>query len=140
MMNDTTQAHGCAAVQGRLTALLDNELVKDDTAAVQAHLAECAACRQEWESLAATRALAARWPEEDVMDLWPALQAQIVPTLWEEAVAELRVLRAETQTLREEIAQLRRALATRPAPVTERSTPLDLPYVPRVSRSRFQIV
>lgn len=139
-MIDTTEVRACQDVQGRLTALLDNELAADETTAVRAHLADCPSCRQEWESLTATKDLAAQWPEEDQPDLWPALQAQAASDSLASVMTELRALRSETQALRREVAQLRQDSITRPAPTAGRSTPLDLPYVPKVSRSLFQIV
>ena len=123
----------CANARGRLTALRDEELAGDEAVEVRAHLAECASCQQEWEGLTAAQNLAAQWTVGDTPDLWPALREQIAPTPWEEVLAELRLLRAE-------VAGLRRELAARPAPIARRSTPLDLPYVPKVSRSQFQLV
>lgn len=49
--------YACARVDGRLSALLDDALGAREQAAVTAHVAGCASCRTELESLRVTRAL-----------------------------------------------------------------------------------
>ncbi len=41
----------CGDIRTKLSALLDNELSKDETTDVQNHLQTCEACRQQWQSL-----------------------------------------------------------------------------------------
>jgi len=51
----------CGRIQSELPSLLYDECAPDARAAVEAHLAGCAACREEWEALRDTRALLSRW-------------------------------------------------------------------------------
>jgi anti-sigma factor RsiW len=64
----------------RLSEYLDGDLGDSETAALEAHLATCAACRGTLESL---RAVAARtrvpFAEPPARDLWPGIEARLAP-------------------------------------------------------------
>lgn len=63
--------------------LLDGELGPEEQAAAEAHLAGCAACAGELESLAALFAeLGALPPEQPPVDLRPLVLARVAPPPW----------------------------------------------------------
>jgi len=80
----------CRAVRGELTAWCDGELSRRRAEQVEQHLAECAACSAEAESLSA----AVRW------------QRRALPRVTAMAVHDVRALQV----------RLRRALAAEPEP------------------------
>lgn len=59
-----------------LSAYLDGELLPRESAAVQEHLLECAACREAYEQLRATKALLGELPVADPpAEFWAAVRA-----------------------------------------------------------------
>jgi anti-sigma factor RsiW len=63
-----------------LSPYLDGELLAAESRAVQEHLLECAACRQEYERLRATRALLSELPvAEPPAEFWAAVRAPRAP-------------------------------------------------------------
>ncbi|NIA12738.1 MAG: hypothetical protein GWP08_01565 [Nitrospiraceae bacterium] len=69
----------CAQAGPLLDDYVDGELTADDTAAVQAHIESCAACRQTEAELRALRARTAELPDaiEPPRDLWKSIAQRI---------------------------------------------------------------
>jgi anti-sigma factor RsiW len=62
-----------------LSAYLDGELAPAERRAIEAHLAVCAACREELDALAQVKRLLGRLPEvEPPAGLWASLRARAV--------------------------------------------------------------
>jgi len=51
----------CEEIQNRLTALLDNELALAERLKIEAHLAECKRCTEEFQRLSQTLSLVDQW-------------------------------------------------------------------------------
>lgn len=67
-----------ARVQRQLSAYLDSELAPGEADEIRAHLAGCAACREELSRLQQVKALLGRLPERPVPEeLWPAIHRRI---------------------------------------------------------------
>ncbi|HEY3248095.1 MAG TPA: zf-HC2 domain-containing protein [bacterium] len=70
-----------ARAERMLSALLDNELTADDSAAVRAHLAQCEECRATLQQLTAVKQLLSALPEhEPPAGYWEVLRAAAVAT------------------------------------------------------------
>lgn len=77
-----------------LSALLDNELTADETAALQAHLAQCELCRAELERLTRVKQVLAALPErEPPAAYWAALRAVPYETTAAARIPVLETLR-----------------------------------------------
>jgi len=62
-----------------LSAYVDSELTAAETRAVQEHLLDCAACRNAYENLRATRELLAGLPPaEPPAEFWPAIRGPVL--------------------------------------------------------------
>ncbi len=101
----------CTEARDVLIGYLDSELGAEETAAVEAHLAGCAGCRQELEELRRTLELAGSW-NAIVPPATAAETAVVLAALME----EVRALRAEVKELKAEVRDLRAvpAAAIRP--------------------------
>lgn len=110
----------CADAQAELTAFLDGELTGDAAAAVNQHLAACAACARTRDALAAATHLADVWQVQGA-DIQSAVLTQIA---LEDMASEMARLRAEVETLRAEVAALRRPVS---------APGLLFPYAPPIS-------
>lgn len=73
----------CGRVRGELAGLVYDELPPDSRSALERHLADCAACREEWTALRDTRRVLSCWEapaaEEDPRALARSIAAQARP-------------------------------------------------------------
>ncbi len=68
----------CRAGTNALTALMDNELSREEAFALENHLRDCPSCRQEYESLLYAYQLTCRMPEIEVdPSLWPQIRSKL---------------------------------------------------------------
>lgn len=79
----------CKSVQARLSAYLDKELPSHEQTAVRAHVFDCAACREELDSLAIIKQMLGRCAAPDPADCFEErlvanVMRQVEPkrTLW----------------------------------------------------------
>jgi anti-sigma factor RsiW len=76
----------------QLSEYLDDTLSADDRRAVEAHLADCAACRGALDDLrAVVAAVRALGPIEPPVDLWPGIESSLEPRLEPAAGQQRRV-------------------------------------------------
>ena len=120
-LNNETKT--CESDQGRITALLDNELAPADAAYLRNHLALCPDCTQVFDQTRKTLQAADAW-KVDGSDIWQAIEKRLAaePAIMERVEAasqndihavltEMRALRTEIQELRGEVGTLRRLLS-----------------------------
>lgn len=120
----------CEEVRQNLMALYDGELPGDRKRDVEAHLASCAGCQQEWNEIQALGEIANAWPAE-TGTVWTAVQQEIQAEEFVAMRAEMARMRADLAALQTEVLELRGRLAAElarttpslrfPCPVPERA-------------------
>lgn len=105
----------CFSCQRSLSAYIDDELAAETRQEVESHLDGCQACRDEYESHAATlEALDLTRAEAAPDSLWPAVEgqlgAQVESTGIEDLALMLRGLAAQVQDLQRSVDGLRQQM------------------------------
>lgn len=102
----------CFTCEQNLTAYIDDELGHDQRRDVEAHLAECERCRQEYESQMSAWEMASNVDTEAAPgDLWSRIEAQLPRresgTSVEDLALIVKGLASEVRELRQTIEEMR---------------------------------
>lgn len=118
----------CFSCEKNISAYIDDEVTQDQRIEIEAHLSECDACRDEYESQLATWEAAADLGSPGAPDdLWRGIEAELeqtgqAGTTLDDLALIVRGLAEEVRELRQEVRGLQREVEDQ---TYERDIPVD---------------
>ena len=117
----------CDEVQMQLSALLDDELIPEAAAIIEAHLAGCARCSEARDEMSAVLKMTKAWDVQG-SDVLAAVQQKVQQDEIHSALMEIKLRRAEVDSLRAEVAELKSQRGKRDVISGRKSSLLRFPY------------